>query len=604
MQLNKINVRRIAFLSVMIVCLLMGVLVIVSAYGDDHQNDQRDDRLEQIVFNGEVSIDGGDFKPIQIEDFDYYTVHHYRLLGHFSQDITAESTLFFRLIHLQMRLYVNGVEVYQSGFDLSADSKSLSAGNIWGMYPVETLIRIDDVIEIDLNNIYINSEQMTFDAFFNNIYAGNELALFNTMLRENGLIGIVGIAAIIMGLFTVVFAFFLKVRKNNHGTQALWLGLFIAATGIMFLADFSVLSLLIPYPATMTTIYVFACYFMIIAMIQFLACYVDRSFRRIFDFCTILMFMGVSILSFVHLAGVMDLYNSFDYGIFLEVLCIITILMALIYDLKKTRDKQLKMVLLICLPFLLGIVLEGFAAITQVLPFFIWYRFGFVIFALAQAVLFMGRLKSNMDAETRVEDLENALVESQTAVMLSQIQPHFLYNTLTSIRYFVKKDPKLAEVMLTDFSGFLRKNVDSLSASEPIPFARELEHVKYYLSIEQKRFGDRLSVVYAIEVENFKIPGLTIETLVENAVKHGLRSRPEGGTIQIKTFQEGDDIIVVVADDGTGDITGNESINEDRSHIGIDYVRKRIAKQSDGELIVENNPGHGFVVKIRLPQKG
>ena len=122
------------------------------------------------------------------------------------------------------------------------------------------------------------------------------------------------------------------------------------------------------------------------------------------------------------------------------------------------------------------------------------------------------------------------LQESQLELMMGQIQPHFIFNTLSSIRTLVMVDPPIAYDMIYDFSNYLRANVDNVTNLEGIPFASEVSHIKSYVNIEKVRFGDRLSMEYDIQIDSFIVPPLSIQPLVENAIKHGVCRKPEGGT--------------------------------------------------------------------------
>ena len=108
-------------------------------------------------------------------------------------------------------------------------------------------------------------------------------------------------------------------------------------------------------------------------------------------------------------------------------------------------------------------------------------------------------------------------------LMLSQIKPHFLYNSLTVIRELIHSDPQAAEKALDDFSGFLRHNMQSINSEQPILLQQELEHVESYLALQRLRFGDELHVVYDIACEDIMLPTLTLQPIVENAVSHGIR---------------------------------------------------------------------------------
>ena len=193
-------------------------------------------------------------------------------------------------------------------------------------------------------------------------------------------------------------------------------------------------------------------------------------------------------------------------------------------------------------------------------------------------------------------------MESRIEIMLSQIQPHFLYNALTTISQLCDADPKQAKEAIHDFACFLRGNMDALKSKAPIPFEQELYHAENYLALEQQRFQDRLRIVYEITARDFSIPSLTLQPIVENAVRHGVLKREEGGQIIIRTEETDQAFIVRVADDGPG--ISNDSITGDsQSHIGIENVRSRLAILCQGTLTLQSKEGMGTIVTVVIPKE-
>ena len=186
------------------------------------------------------------------------------------------------------------------------------------------------------------------------------------------------------------------------------------------------------------------------------------------------------------------------------------------------------------------------------------------------------------------------------SLMLSQIAPHFIYNSLTTIQGLCERDPKLAKETVGEFAGYLRGNLESLSEEGTISFERELKHVQCYLAIEKKRFGDRVNVEYHIQEEDFMIPALTLQPIVENAVKHGICKKENGGTVYISTERKAERIYVTVRDDGVG--FDMDKQKQSGSHIGLSNVRSRLRSMCHGSLLIESREGAGTVVVIALPQ--
>ena len=200
------------------------------------------------------------------------------------------------------------------------------------------------------------------------------------------------------------------------------------------------------------------------------------------------------------------------------------------------------------------------------------------------------------------EEKEIKLKEQRMSLMLSQIQPHFLYNTLNTITALCRINPKLAEETTIKFSKYLRENMHNMGKNDTQLFSKELEHTNIYLDIEKLRFGDRVKVEYDIKTEDFNMPTLTLQPIVENAVKHGICNKVEGGTIKISTEKKGKDHIIIISDNGIG-FEMRKALNDGRTHVGIQNVKERLKTIVDAELEITSFIGIGTVVKIIIPGK-
>ena len=206
------------------------------------------------------------------------------------------------------------------------------------------------------------------------------------------------------------------------------------------------------------------------------------------------------------------------------------------------------------------------------------------------------------EQEKQLIEKEQELSDSRIKVMVSQIQPHFLYNTLNSIYHLCEKDSGMAQQAISDFSDYLRMNLKSLDHTDPIPFKEELRHVKTYLHLEKMRFEEDLRVEYDIGADDFMLPALTIQPLVENAVKHGIIPKKGGGTVTLATREESDCYRIIIADDGVGFVPGIKK-EDGKSHVGIRNVRQRLREMCRAELDIESALGKGTKTTITLPKE-
>ena len=203
-----------------------------------------------------------------------------------------------------------------------------------------------------------------------------------------------------------------------------------------------------------------------------------------------------------------------------------------------------------------------------------------------------------------VREHENALMmEQRVQIMLTQIRPHFLYNSLTVIQDLCRTNPEQAENATIQFAKYLRGNMDALQTNAPIPFTEELEHTKEYLTLEQMRFEDKLTVRYDIQSEDFSLPPLTLEPIVENAVRHGVRGNSDGrGEVAIAAKEYPDHYEITVTDTGPGFDPEQQPKDRERSHIGLQNVQERLAQMCGGALNIVSAPGKGTCVTIKIPK--
>ena len=203
--------------------------------------------------------------------------------------------------------------------------------------------------------------------------------------------------------------------------------------------------------------------------------------------------------------------------------------------------------------------------------------------------------------EAEKQAMERKLQESRISIMLSQIQPHFLYNTLNSIYQLCETNPMRARAMVNFFAEYLRNNLSSLDDPGLISFDTELSHIKTYLEIEKIRFEDSLEIEYDIKYNEFYLPVLTVQPIVENAVKHGTSKKRGGGKVVISTEADAENYIVRVADTGCG-FDPSVTKNDGKSHVGIENVKQRLSNMCGGSLTIESEIGVGTVVTIKIPK--
>jgi len=220
---------------------------------------------------------------------------------------------------------------------------------------------------------------------------------------------------------------------------------------------------------------------------------------------------------------------------------------------------------------------------------------------------FYGRQVSDMLKDNRqIVQMQADINEANIRLLLSQIRPHFLYNTLNAICALCYTDPERAGEATRQFSRYLHANMKSLDKDEPAEFSEEMRHVESYIWIEKMRLGNRLQVVYDLQETEFILPLLTVEPLVENAIRHGISKRIGGGKLTIRTYKDRENYYVQIVDDGIG--FSDEEMSKyhfgSSDSVGISNVRKRLNMMMHGKLEILSEKNVGTVATIILPVEG
>ncbi|WP_332643391.1 sensor histidine kinase [Aeromicrobium sp.] len=227
---------------------------------------------------------------------------------------------------------------------------------------------------------------------------------------------------------------------------------------------------------------------------------------------------------------------------------------------------------------------------------------------LARATTEVARWMSSQLELAELSESRTALMEAELRALRAQISPHFIYNSLGAIASFVRTDPERARELLLEFADFTRYSFRE--HGEFTTLAEELRSIERYLVLEKARFGDRLRVVTRVapEVLSVTLPFLSVQPLVENAIRHGLERKAGDGTITVVALDSGTECLITIEDDGVGvdpDIVRDALVGRTTSaSVGLANVdeRLRTVYGNDYGIVVETAPGHGTKVILRIPK--
>ena len=417
--------------------------------------------------------------------------------------------------------------------------------------------------------------------------------------RDIGLLFAI-ISLVVLG--TALFSTLIHIKNSKiiwlFGTVILFAGIYLSysADGVSFWNE-SVVSNTTILGCSM----MFYMFFLCVALVQFLK---DTRTIGIIT-VTLLGVVNAVVLVLPVLTDIL-FFDTWLYWASVQILANIILLGCLIRELVVTKGKERWLYFGAILP------LVSFGVDVIMTDLGLWKggvssRYIFTVFFVVAMVVVLKVIPNGINALSKAKELEtekivlNAeLTESRISTMMSQIRPHFIYNTLGSIEQLCIIDPSKAGELVHNFAKYLRGNFGELDNPKPILMSQEMEHVRHYISIENVRFPD-MTFSFEMNSDDFHIPALTIQPIVENAIKHGLMKLSKGGTIRVVSYETESHYCVSVEDDGVGFDT--DVLLDERKHVGIRNIRGRLKAMVNGTLEIESRVGIGTTVLIKIPKE-
>ena len=234
---------------------------------------------------------------------------------------------------------------------------------------------------------------------------------------------------------------------------------------------------------------------------------------------------------------------------------------------------------------------------TALLIYLFNYLAIFIIFGMVLCAMMMFTIIISDNFEQYMRQ-QREIAHQRASVMVLQMRPHFIYNTMMGIYYLCDQDSGKAKQVTLDFTTYLRKNFTAIASEDTIPFQDELEHTRAYLAVEQAQFEDVLFVNFDTPHTMFRVPPLTLQPIVENAVKHGMKSSSEPIHISVVTRQTDNSSEIIVEDDGVG----FNPVDDNEPHIALDNIRQRLELMCKGKLVISEREGGGLSVRVTIPE--
>ena len=607
-KLRFLNKAMLPILGVLVVFILAVVLL---WHGKKNNMQSVPALVAQVYFDGEYRVGNGPWQRISETEHIPATKGDVILRGNFHMKTpygeyigiyTGDIPIAFYMDHIHLTIYEDKTPPYVMDVEnpLFGDSSCCES---WLAYTLTS--GTEAPIEILIHNPHKFGNETAIDAMLSGIalWSGIE---FEKGILDSGAsqreIGVLFAIVSVLLLGTALFSTLIHIKN----ARIIWiLGLVILFAGTYL--SFSAKGVSFWNESTVTNTAVLVCSLMFYMLLLCMAIvHLLKNTKRLGTFCVWAIGAADAIFLVLPMLTEIRFYDTLLYWTIAQGFINGVLIGCLIIEFCATSSKRRWLYLGLLLPLIsfcvdvvmtsLGIWKGGMASLGV-----------FSVFFVAAMVAVLKIIPRSINALSKAKELEtekmvlNAqLKESRVSTMMSQIRPHFIYNTLGSIEQLCEIDPQKAGALVHNFAKYLRGNFGELDNPRPIPISQEMDHVRYYISIEQVRFPD-MTFLFKMDSVDFCLPALTIQPIVENAVKHGLMKREKGGTIRVVSYETNTHYCVLVEDDGAG--FDADVMLHDRSHMGIRNIRERLQTMVNGTMEIESTLGIGTKVLINIPKE-
>lgn len=551
----------------------------------------------QLKFAGEYSQNGGEWQTLsedtELSAFDGDLV----LRGRFDMELPEGACICFYLNHIGMTVSVNGEDTYEMSNEINSDM----CGTSWQEWLMPAMAE-GDLIEVKLHNPHSYGNKDAYNELLDSINMSGETQLKQYYEKKEMPYRYFCTFIMVASIAFIGTAIGYQLLRLPDSTLLLKLG-FMSLLMVVYMyldtKDISLRSDKIVFNTYMRQIAMMLAALLLAAGGEEL---LHAKRRKLAQPAVYALMLADFVFMAAVLAGVMGIYDTGMYWAVIQGIVSLILIILCIIEVTNC-EKQGRIMLNSVIVLMAVLIAELINAGLSVWKSGIFIKTVFGVLFVSLLLWAVKLVAVNYRASIRAKELEKELKENRITLAMSQIQPHFIYNSLNSIYHLCEKDVGMAQQAISDFSDYLQRSLSAVDRTTLIHFDEELNHVKAYLKLEQLRFGKDLNVVYHIETTGFMLPALSVQPLVENAVKHGICKKEEGGGTVILAVKECPDCFeVIVSDDGVGFVPGTEGRGEG-THVGIQNVRQRLDIMCHATLEIESEPGKGTTSTIRIPKE-
>ena len=567
--------------------------------------------ISDVYFEGEYKIEDGEWQPIVKGQHIPATEGDVTLRGNFHEldpegayvgIYRGEIPVAFYTDHVNITFYEVGCEpfVLETEDHLFGD---FSCGKVWNAHTF--MSESNQLIEIVVHNPHSFGNETAIDEMLEglSLWAGiefeKEIASSGEAQRNVGML-LMLVSIVFIGI--AIFSTLIHVKSS----KLIWiLGLLVLFAGAYFTYSSSGISFWNNSVVTNTTVLGASMIFYMLFLSMLTVC-LFKTMKKVSSIAVLVLSIADAVFFLLPIISDVLFYDTWIWWVGLQLLVDLVLAVCLVREFMASEAKMKPIYVGAFLP-LASFAVDVFGTWLGIWKGGMISQYVFIILLVVAAVMVLKLIPSNINAAAKAKELEvekvmlnSELTKTRISTMMSQIRPHFIYNTLGSIEQLCELDPKKAGELVHDFSKYLRGNFRELDNPNPIPMSQEMDHVRHYVSIENVRFPD-MTFTFEMNSSDFDIPALTVQPIVENAIKHGLMKLQNGGSIRVETYENETHYCVCVVDDGVGFDTS--LLLDERKHVGLRNIRERLKAMVNGSIEIESTVGVGTKVLVTIPKE-
>lgn len=588
---------KLIYISSYLLMIIFCVVLLLNSAAD-LKSDNADDFAYSVDFIGEYSFDNITYNDLDnirnLPDLENVKVY---LRGHFSMNIEQGQLIMMKIRDHSLSVCQNSY----GAFEIISDPDDATAGLPFRSHWVSFMsdgIKATDTVTFIIKGSDISE---TVPSMLSSIHFGSKNGLFYEQLQKNIFSFSLSIFFIIAGVTYAVTVLIFIATNKEHIPGFISCGLFMIAGGISTALNYNYISLLTGNMVVLNVIDFITQLFLCLTLMHYLAAFISSPKKKLISSVIIYLFVGSC---FVYI--ILKQQELITMSDFLSILIPAVISLAVLYEVFlftefiRTRDRKTLAVSISVIVLSLSLVIEHTIFSRYSDYAVIIFQAGLVVFIGIQYFVFLNHVRERLAERQSEEEQKNRTLRNTIALAMSYIDPQLLSDSASRIKELCDTDREETKHMLDCFSKYITESLSSMSEIQLTTLNEELEYTRCFLELTKIRFGDRLAYSYDLEVEDFKTPRLTVQSIVKNACEIIKLNENASCVLKIATRESIDSIAIIVTTTIKGEVDKSITLPNADMKPRIDFITENLKRLCSATIDYKPAENLGAVVTIKI----